>query len=134
MLVAFDEQIVGVIGVADTVKPEAVYVIQKLKEMKIDVWMVTGDNKLTANAIASQLGIENVFAEVLPGNKSSFVEKVKSQGYIVAMVGDGINDSPALVINSPILLIFSGISRCWYCNWCRNRHCNRNRFCCLDEE
>jgi len=96
MLAAIDGVLVGAIAVADTVKPEAAKVVSKLKAMGIAVWMVTGDNKRTANAIAKSLNIENVFAEVLPINKSEFVQKVKEEGYVVAMVGDGINDSPAL--------------------------------------
>lgn len=96
MLSGWEDSLTGLIAVADTVKSEAKSVVSKLKSMRVDVWMVTGDNHQTAQAIASQLGIEHVFAEVMPADKSSFVERVKSEGRVVAMIGDGVNDSPAL--------------------------------------
>ncbi len=102
----------GAIAVADTIKPEATLVIRKLKQMGITTWMVTGDNRRTAKAIAKLLHLDDesqVFAEVLPHNKSSFVQKVqKDNGYIVAMVGDGVNDSPALAVADVGIAIGAG--------------------------
>ena len=96
MLVAIDGQLAGIIAVADTVKESSKEAIQTLKQMGIDVYMATGDNQRTAEAIANEVGIEHVYAEVLPENKANIVEELQKQGKRVAMVGDGINDAPAL--------------------------------------
>ncbi|MHA2092322.1 MAG: heavy metal translocating P-type ATPase, partial [Candidatus Kariarchaeaceae archaeon] len=96
MLVAIDGKLGGIVGVADTVKSESLVAIQAIKKMGIDIWMVTGDNTRTAKAIAREVGINNVFAEVLPGDKATKVKELQEDGLVVAMVGDGINDSPAL--------------------------------------
>ena len=96
VILAVDGQIKGALAVADVLKKESVDAIQALKKRGIDVWMITGDNKRTAVAIAKQVGIENVMSEVLPDKKSEKVRELQAQGKIVAMVGDGINDAPAL--------------------------------------
>ncbi|GIL16085.1 MAG: copper-translocating P-type ATPase [Chloroflexota bacterium] len=96
MFVAVDGAAAGIIAVADTLKPEAHDAVQALEKMKIDVYMLTGDNQRTASAIAKQIGMANYFADVLPEHKEQKVRELQTQGKRVAMVGDGINDAPAL--------------------------------------
>ncbi|KAK6947765.1 hypothetical protein RJ641_001238 [Dillenia turbinata] len=97
ILVAIDREVIGVIAISDPLKPSTCEVISILKSMKVKSIMVTGDNWGTANAIAKEVGIDTVIAEAKPEDKAEKVKNLQASGYIVAMVGDGINDSPALV-------------------------------------
>lgn len=96
MLLSIDGGISGIIAVADKIKETSLEAIKELKAMDLDVYMITGDNERTAKAIAREVGIDNILADVLPENKAEVVEDLKSQGRHVGMVGDGINDAPAL--------------------------------------
>jgi Cu2+-exporting ATPase len=96
MFVAVDNQAAGLVAVADRIKPSAREAIHRFKELGIDVAMITGDNQRTAEAVARELGIERVFAEVLPADKARHVKELQDEGKRVAMVGDGVNDAPAL--------------------------------------
>jgi cation-transporting ATPase V/Cu+-exporting ATPase len=87
----------GVIGLADALKPDAPQVVQRLKDMGLEIALITGDNASTARAVAAQVGIDRVMPEVLPADKTGEIERLQHAGEIVAMVGDGINDAPALV-------------------------------------
>lgn len=93
---ANENEALAVLAISDQIKPTSAHAVQELQSMGIDVYMLTGDNEATARAVAKQTGIKNYRAEILPQDKAAFVRELQKQGNIVAMVGDGINDSTAL--------------------------------------
>ena len=96
VLVASENRLLGIIAMADTIKPDAEKTVRELISMGIDVWMITGDNERTASAVAASVGITKVMAGVMPEDKAGKVQELRKAGQVVAMVGDGINDAPAL--------------------------------------
>ncbi len=96
MVLAVDGEIKAVVGAIDPIKPNAKIAVEKLKALGIEIAMITGDNKTTAEKVAKEIGIERVFAEVMPEDKASYVKKLQQEGKFTAMVGDGVNDAPAL--------------------------------------
>ncbi len=98
----------GEIEIADTIKPEAAAAVKRLRQMGLDVWMITGDNRATAEAVAREAGIENVLAGVMPGEKVAAIRKLQAAGKRVAMVGDGVNDAPALAQSDLGIAMASG--------------------------
>jgi Cu+-exporting ATPase len=108
MLVGADGGLVGLIAVADTLKPEAIEALAALTREGLELVLLTGDNARTANAIGRQLGIGRIIAEVLPGDKAKLIQELQRQGKVVAMVGDGVNDAPALATADVGIAIGSG--------------------------
>ena len=108
MLAGWDGKLFGIVAVADTLKPEAQEAVSALQQEGIKVVLLTGDNQRTAQAIAAQLGIIHVIAEVLPGDKARIIQELQEQGGAVAMVGDGVNDAPALAVADIGIAIGSG--------------------------
>lgn len=108
VILAVDKKPVALMAIADTIKQESREAVDELKKSGIGVYLITGDNKRTAVAIARQAGIDNVFAEVLPEDKAGYVKRLQAEGRMVAMVGDGINDAPALAQADVGMVMASG--------------------------
>ena len=107
-LIAVDGKLAGVVAAADTIKPSAKKAITALKELGIEIAMITGDHKKVAEAVGKELGIDRIFAEVLPEDKAKYVKKLQDEGKFTAMVGDGVNDAPALAQSDVGIAIGAG--------------------------
>ena len=107
-LIAVDNKLAGVVAAADTIKPNAKKAVEKLKQLGIEVAMITGDHKKVAEAVGRELGIDRVFAEVLPEDKEKYVKKLQDEGKFTAMVGDGVNDATALAQSDVGIAIGAG--------------------------
>lgn len=108
VLVSVDDQVVGMLAITDPIKNSSKAAVEDLKELGIDVQMITGDNQQTAQSIAAQAGIDTFYAEILPGQKAEIVQQIKANGKTVSMVGDGINDAPALAESDVGIAIGTG--------------------------
>ena len=108
LIMALDSEVVGLIALGDTIKDDSSRAVKALKDLKIETWMISGDNETTARAIAVKVGITNVLAGVKPGQKLEKIEELQRSGKIVAMVGDGINDAPSLAKANLGIAIGSG--------------------------
>ena len=123
IFVSDDEKLLGIIAISDTVKQTSIEAINGFKDMKIETYMLTGDNKTSAQAIGKMVGIDNIISEVLPQEKESKVHSLQEQGKIVGMIGDR---------NKRFTSTFKSKRR--NCNWCRNRYCNRICRCCFNKK
>ena len=123
IFVSDDEKLLGIIAISDTVKQTSIEAINGFKDMKIETYMLTGDNKTSAQAIGKMVGIDNIISEVLPQEKESKVRSLQEQGKIVAMIGDR---------NKRFTSTFKSKRR--NCNWCRNRYCDRICRCCSNKK